>query len=142
MKSNKIINNLLRNWPVKMFSFLIALALYLVISLSLMGSLEVEIPITIIHPAGFEALSIVEDKVELTIRTQQKYVALINPNAITAIADFSFVHTDGVASSRVSLEYDESLFNIDISIIADPEFIRVFYQKVNEDAASSEEVVL
>ncbi len=135
MKSNSTINNLLRNWPVKMFSFLTAVALYLVISLSFMGSVEVEIPLTIVHPVGYEALSIVDEKIELTIRAQQKYVALINPHAIKARADFSFVHSDGVATSRVLLEYDESLFDIDFSLIPNPEFIRVFYQKI-EDGTS------
>lgn len=140
MKSNSTINNLLRNWPVKMFSFLIALALYLVVSLSLMGSVEVEIPLTVIHPTGYEALSIVDEKIELTIRAKQKYVALINPHAIKAIADFSFVHSEGVASSRVSFEYDTSLFDIDFSLTATPEYTRVFYQKIqdlpNTDEAS------
>lgn len=142
MKSNKNVDTLLRNWPIKMFSFLIALGLYLVVSLSLMDSVEVELPLTIIHPAGFEALSILDEKVELTIRTQQRYVALINPHAINATADFSYVHTDGVASSRVVLEYDESLFDIEFSLSANPDYIRVFYEKFEEEPPVSDEVVL
>ena len=130
MKSNKIINNLLQNWSVKMFSFLVAIALYIIITLSLLGSISVEIPLSVIHPKGYEALSIVDEKIELTIRAQQKYVALINPHAINAVADFSFVNSDGVASARVILEFDESLFDIDFSLFTNPEFIRVFYEKV------------
>ena len=113
-----------------MFSFLVAIALYIIITLSLLGSISVEIPLSVIHPKGYEALSIVDEKIELTIRAQQKYVALINPHAINAVADFSFVNSDGVASARVILEFDESLFDIDFSLFTNPEFIRVFYEKV------------
>ncbi|NCB01020.1 MAG: hypothetical protein EOM67_02500 [Spirochaetia bacterium] len=140
MKSNKTIKTILQNWPAKIFSLLIAIALYLVVTLSLVGSQTIEIPLKIIHPTGYEAVSTLEETVELTLKAQQKYLALINPRAIQAVADFSFVASTGVAVTQVALSYDESLFNIDVSLSTNPERIKVFYQKSEGENPLNDEV--
>ncbi len=142
MKSNKMIQNLLENWPTKVFSLLVAIGLYLVVSLFLVGSKKVEIPLEIIHPIGYEAVSTLDESVELIIRADQRYVSLINSSAIQAVADFSFVDSEGVASTRVQLMYKEELFNIDFSLSTNPEIIKVFYQEKDREDSPVDEVLL
>ena len=142
MKSNKMIQNLLENWPTKVFSLLVAIGLYLVVSLFLVGSKKVEIPLEIIHPTGYEAVSTLDESVELIIRADQRYVSLINSSAIQAVADFSFVDSEGVASTRVQLMYKEELFNIDFSLSTNPEIIKVFYQEKDREDSPTDEVLL
>ncbi len=138
MKTNNLFRTVSHNWPIKIFSFLLALGLYLVIHYTTMATVTLQIPLTIIEPVGYSATSTVDDSVELIINGDRKYIYLINPEAIQATADFSTVHESGVAVRNVLLTYDDSLFDIELTFSTNPQTVKIFYQE-NENPKEVDE---
>jgi hypothetical protein len=128
MKMNNLLRTISHNWPIKVFSLLLAVALYLVIHFTTMATVTLFIPLRVIEPVGFSATSTVDDSVELSIYGDKKYIYLINPSAIEATADFSTVSKSGVATRDVMLSYDDTLFDIELNFTTDPESVKIFYQ--------------
>jgi hypothetical protein len=103
-----------------------------------MATVTLQIPLTVIEPAGYSATSTVDDSVQLIINGDRKYIYLINPESIRAIADFSSVRESGVAIRNVMLEYDDSLFDIELTFSTNPQTIKIFYQE-NENPEEVDE---
>ena len=129
MKLSSMWRSLLENWPIKVISLLLAISVYLVISYATLDTRRVEIPLQMVVPAGYEATSTVLESVTLIIRTDERYIGMIDPTAVTALADFSAVMQEGVATAPILLKADPSFVDIAVSFTTDPEQVRVFFRK-------------
>jgi len=130
MKMSDLSRVIRHNWPIKIFSFLLALALYLVIHYTTMATATYQIPLTIIEPEGFTIASSVDESVQLSISGDEEYIYLLNPKAVTATADFSQVNESGVAIRDIILTYDDSLFDIDLTFSTNPSTIKIFFEEL------------
>lgn len=129
MKPNKLLRTLLEDWPIKVFSLLLAISIFLVVNYATLDSRIVEIPLQVIVPQGYEATSNIPESVTLHIKTDERYIGMIDPSAIQAIADFSRVSESGVSSVPVLLVAESSFVDIEVSFTTDPDIVRVFFQK-------------
>lgn len=127
MKQSNVWRTLLFNWPVKVFSLLLATLIVVVINFISIDTREVEIPLVVLLPQEYEAASQVDSTVTLSIRADGRYLALIDPASVTATADFSFVNKEGVATTPILLTQGESLFNIKATLTTKPEIARVYF---------------
>ena len=138
MKPNKLWRSLLEEWPVKVFSFLLALVLYFLINYGMMDSKLVEIPLQVILPPGYEATSTIPSSVALRIRTDQRYIGMIDPTEVQAVADFSEVSGGGVAGVPILSQAEKSFVDIEVSFTTDPDILRVFFQKTSQSDSLDE----
>ena len=138
MKQNKFLQSVLSNWPVKIISVMLAIALYLIVQYSTVDHREVAIPLHVSLPSGYVAKSTIPNSVKLVISGDEAVIYLIDPSSITASADFSSVQDEGVTSVPVFLSYREYPLHGDIMIAADPEFLKVFFVVASEADASLE----
>ena len=129
MKLNDMWRAIMFNWPVKMFSLVLAIGLYLVINYATLDQRKVEIPLQVRMPVGYEATSTVPASVMLIIKSDARHIGLIDPSAITAIADFSAVDSEGAVSVPVLLEADRSYLTVEVSLATDPEVVRVYFSQ-------------
>lgn len=139
MKLNDLWRAIIFNWPVKVFSLLLAIGIYLIVNYATLDQRKVEIPLQVINPKGFSASSTVPESVILTIKTDGRYIAMVDPSAITATADFSTVDAEGVFSVPVLLSAQPSIFNIEVSFVTDPQIVKVFFSPVAEDREAEAE---
>ncbi len=136
MKMNEISRVILNNWPIKVFSFLLALFIFIIIHFTTFTSREVEVPLRVIFPTGYTAVSTVPESVTLIFQGKDASISKIRTDAVETIADFSLVREEGVSEQRVQLIYDSSLFDIEFSVTSDPATVKIYYEK--ESAGVSE----
>jgi pyridoxine 5'-phosphate synthase PdxJ len=129
MKLNDLWRTILDNWPIKVFSLLLAIGVYVIISFATLNTRTVEIPLEVRFPAGYEAASTVADSVMLHIRADERYIGMIDPTAIEAVVDYSWVSQEGVATAPVLLHAEPSFVSIDVSFTTQPETLRVLFKK-------------
>ena len=134
MKPNKLWRTMLFNLPVKVFSLLLAISIYLVVNYATLDQRTVEIPLHVILPEGFVATSTVPESVTLKIKADERYIGMVDSTAIKATVDYSMVDTEGVSSAPVVLAAQSSYFDIEISFSTDPETIRIYFQKSEKPA--------
>ncbi|MGI6432643.1 MAG: hypothetical protein ACOXZ4_02090 [Sphaerochaetaceae bacterium] len=134
MKPSNLWRSLAVNWPVKVFSLLLAVGVFVIINYTSVDQREVEIPLQVVLPAGYSATSTVPSSVLLTIQAEGRYLAMINPSAVTAVADFSSVNDEGVAGTPVKLNLGPSLFEIEATYSLKPEVVRIYF--VRDEAVS------
>jgi hypothetical protein len=137
MKLNDLWRTILDNWPTKVFSLLLAIGVYLVISFATLNTRSVEIPLQVILPESYEATSTIAESVILRIRTDERYIGMIDPTAIDAVVDYSRVSQEGVASAPVLLHADPSFISIDVAFSTQPEMLRVFFKKKTQQPIDS-----
>ena len=133
MKLNKHLQNMLYHWPSKVLSLVFAICIYLFIQYSTIGARVVTIPLDVHLPAGYEAMSLVPDSVEVEIRGNDDIIYLINPNSIMASINFSFVQSEGIASAPVMLMYEENVFESGgVSVSPNPSPYRILFNRIGE----------
>lgn len=131
MKLNDVWRAIMFNWPVKVFSLVLAIGLYLVVNYATMDQRKVEIPLQVLLPAAFEATSTVPDSVTLVIKADARHIGMIDPSRISAVADFSAVDSEGAVSVPVLLVAERSYIALEVSLATDPETIRVYLSQVD-----------
>jgi len=130
MKLNKYFQSVLYNWPAKMLSLVFALLVYLFITYSTLGSRVVTIPLVVNLPSNLVAESLVPTSVQINIRGAEDIIYLVDPNAIEATIDFTFVKEPGIASSAIVLKYEQQVFNnAGISLVANPSDYRILFSQ-------------
>ncbi len=130
MKRNKFFASILTNWPAKVLSIVLAIAVYMFIHYTTLGVRQVQVPLQVLMPPGLEAASLVPDTVGIRITGDEDLIYLVNPTAITASVDFSYVTQPGISKAPVFLSYVESLYNsANVSISAEPSQFRILFEK-------------
>ncbi|MFA6844404.1 MAG: hypothetical protein WCR02_01625 [Sphaerochaetaceae bacterium] len=129
IRRNKFLQGLTNNWIAKICSVVLALVFYLFISTMDMDSRIVTIPVQVTIPTSVVAVSSVPSTVQIKIKGDDNLIYLVDPEAIKADVDFSYVQDSGIASSLVRLTYAQDVFvNGGISIEAIPTSFRVMFQ--------------
>lgn len=128
--------SLLVDWPIKIISLLLAIGIYLVVNYVVLDTRFVEIPLEVILPAGYEVSSKVPQAVTLKIAGDERYIRLVDSGKISAKADFSLATQVGTVSAPVLLEAEKSYIDLDFTFSSDPEIIKIFLSKSEEDANS------
>lgn len=129
MKPNKLMRSLLFNWPIKVFSLLLAIGIYMVVNYATLDTRRVEIPLQIITPTGYEVSSNVPQFVTLQIQADERYIGMVDSSAINAIADFSKVGGEGVFSAPILLDAQKSYMDIEVAFSTNPETVRLYLVK-------------
>ncbi len=75
MKMNDISRTVLNNWPIKVFSLILALCIYTIIHFTFIAERELEIPLDLILPAGYTAVSTVPDTVLVTLKGDDRDIS-------------------------------------------------------------------
>ncbi len=133
MKANKHLQNILYHWQAKVISLVFALCVYLFIQYSTIGARVVTIPLDVVLPSGYEAMSLIPDSVDVEIRGNDDIIYLINPNSITASLDYSFVRSEGIFTAPVLLIYEENVFESGgVSVSPEPSQYRILFKKEKE----------
>jgi YbbR domain-containing protein len=138
MKLNNLWRTILEDWPIKVISLLLATSLYLVINYATLDNRRVEIPLQVKIPVGYEATSTIPDSVMLHIKAEERFIGMINSSAITAVADFSTITSEGVATVPILIHAEASFIDIQVSLSTDPETIKVFFRKTERLQEDSE----
>jgi hypothetical protein len=131
MKRNKILQSVIFNWPVKILSLVFAISLFLVVRYTTVDQRHIEIPLEVTYPKGYLAASTIPRTVELIISGDERVIHLIDPSAVEASVDFSFVDAQGVSGSPVLLNYGDFHLYGDISFTTEPGILKVFFKAVD-----------
>ena len=86
---NKALSSILQNWIPKIFSLLIALFIVITIRFMNVNDRVVTLPLEVILPENYKAVSLVPDTVDAVITGSDSIIYLVDPSAIKATADFS-----------------------------------------------------
>ena len=83
------------SWSAKVFSFLLAVAVVLIVEFSNISNRVVTIPLSVALPDGLVAESLVPETVDIVISGSEQLIYLVDPSSINAYADFSDVDNSG-----------------------------------------------
>ena len=72
------------SWGPKIFSFLLAVAVVLIVEFSNISNRVVTIPLDVDLPSGLRAESLVPDTVEIVISGSESLIYLVDPSQISA----------------------------------------------------------
>ncbi len=126
MKLNKVVQNILYNWPVKVLCLVCAMGIYLVVQYSSLSTRVLDIPLQFTPPENYVVNSLVPQTIEVRITGPDESIYRILPDRITASVDFSFVAKVGLSTALVMVDYQSVLEEIPgISITTKPASITV-----------------
>lgn len=116
------------SWGPKIFSFLLALGVVLVVEFSNISNRVVTIPLDVSLPDNLVAESLVPETVEIVISGSEDVIYLVDPSLVKAYADFSFVNNSGIARVPVVLDFNQDVFRkSSISVKAEPSSVRILF---------------
>ena len=116
------------SWGPKIFSFLLAIGVVLVVEFSNISNRVVTIPLDVSLPDNLVAESLVPETVEIVISGSEDVIYLVDPSLVKAYADFSFVNNSGIARVPVVLEFNQDVFRkSSISVKAEPSSVRILF---------------
>ncbi|MFA5513359.1 MAG: hypothetical protein WDA17_00380 [Sphaerochaetaceae bacterium] len=136
MNSSTFWRALTNNWTVKVFSLLLAIGIFFVVNYATVDQKVIEIPLQIVMPQDYEAISTVPPNVNLIIRSDPRYTRLVDPYDFKAKVDFSFVQSDGVSSSPVLLTSDSNYKSMNLFFTTDPEIIRIYFVAKEQESTN------
>lgn len=118
------------SWGPKIFSFLLAVVVVLIVEFSNISNRVVTIPLDVDLPSGLRAESLVPDTVEIVISGSESLIYLVDPSQISAYADFSGVDNSGIARVPVVLDFNQDVFReSSISVKAQPSSVRILFSQ-------------
>ena len=127
---NKALSSILQNWIPKIFSLLIALFIVITIRFMNVNDRVVTLPLTVILPEDYTAVSLVPDTVDAVITGPDSIIYLIDPSMIAATADFSSVSGEGIVRVPVMLEYRDDIYTRDgLVVSARPSSVRILFEE-------------
>ncbi len=134
MKRNKTSSNegVFSNWQIKILCFIFAVVVFVLVYYTGLESRKVSLPLDVILPEKYEAVSVIPDTGNLIIMGDEKEIYLINPETIRLYADFSGINQDGIAIVPVEVDYDALKGLMDLSEVyfrSSPLFVRVYFEE-------------
>lgn len=116
------------SWGPKIFSFLLAIGVVLVVEFSNISNRVVTIHLDVSLPDNLVAESLVPETVEIVISGSEDVIYLVDPSLVKAYADFSFVNNSGIARVPVVLDFNQDVFRkSSISVKAEPSSVRILF---------------
>ncbi len=116
------------SWGAKIFAFLLAVAVVLLVEFSNITNRVVRIPLDVSLPENLTAESLVPESVDIVISGSEDLIYLVDPAMVTASADFSAVESAGIARVPVVLDFNQDVFRqSSISVKAQPSSVRILF---------------
>lgn len=131
MKQNsKGLSGFISSWVPRILCLFVAIIIFASVRYFNMGSRVVRIPLDVTLPSGGGIVpeSLVPDSVDIVISGDDNLIYLVDPDSISAHADFSDVSHSGIARRVVDLEYPEGVFSDTALVVrADPDVVRILF---------------
>ena len=116
------------SWGPKIFAFLLAVTVVLLVEFSNITNRVVTIPLNVTLPENLSAESLVPETVEIVISGSEDLIYLVDPARVSAHADFSSVDRAGIARVPVVLDFNQDVFReSSISVKAQPSSVRILF---------------
>ena len=135
MKHNsKGLSSFVSSWVPRVLSLLVAVLIFAAVRYFNMASRVVSIPLDVSLPsaAHVEPESLVPASVDIVISGDDDLIYLIDPDSISAYADFSDVDNPGRARRAVVLTYAQDVFkDTALTVKADPDVVRILFKDSN-----------
>ncbi len=123
---------LFSSWGAKIFAFLLAVAVVLLVEFSNITNRVVTIPLNVTLPENLTAESLVPETVDIVISGSERLIYLVDPANINASADFSEVNSSGIARVPVVLDFNQDVFRqSSLSVKAQPSSVRILFSSGN-----------
>jgi YbbR domain-containing protein len=128
-RRNKFVQMVTNNWVAKICSLLLACAVFLFGTYYSQDVREVTIPVEVKLPSAVDAASTIPNTVKVKIIGSGDSIYLVEPSAIGATVDFSYLQDAGIATAPVVLTYDQAAYKKGgITIETDPSVFRVLFE--------------
>ena len=88
---SKFFQKIFYNWQAKIISFLLAVLVYFILMFSIQNSRTITLPVEVVMPDGYVAISIVPKSIDLVIQGTEDQIYMIDVSNITLKLDFSKV---------------------------------------------------
>lgn len=135
MKHNsKGLSSFVSSWVPRVLSLLVAVLIFAAVRYFNMASRVVSIPLDVSLPsaAHVEPESLVPASIDIVISGDDDLIYLIDPDSISAYADFSDVDNPGIARRAVMLTYAQDVFkDTALTVKADPDVVRILFKDSN-----------
>lgn len=135
MKQNsKGLSSFISTWVPRVLCLFVAVIIFACVRYFNMGSRVVRIPLSVTLPqdSRYVAESLVPDYIDIVISGDDDLIYLVNPDSVSASADFSDVDTSGISRRSVRLEYERDVFEqTALTIRSDPDVVRILFAEVN-----------
>lgn len=133
MKQNsKSLTSFISNWVPRVLCLFVAILIFACVRYLNMGSRVVRIPLSVTLPESSSIVpeSLVPDYIDIVISGDDNLIYLVEPDSISASADFSDVDSDGISRRSVTLEYPDDVFrDTALTVRADPDVVRILFTK-------------
>jgi len=127
----KSTNGFFSDWQIKTVCLILAVLIYVVFYLGIPSERKISMPLEIILPNDMTVTSLIPSTADLIVSGNEKQIYMVDVSRVKLYADFSNVHSEGVASVPVTIDYSDLLDFIDItdvSIKADPSFVKLYFE--------------
>ncbi len=135
MKQNsKGLSSFISTWVPRVLCLFVAIIIFACVRYFNMGSRVVRIPLSVTLPqdSRYVAESLVPDYIDIVISGDDDLIYLVDPDSVSASADFSDVDTSGISRRSVRLEYERDVFEqTALTIRSDPDVVRILFAEVN-----------
>lgn len=129
-QNNKGLSSFISTWVPRVLSLFVAVLIFACVRYFNMGSRVVTIPLSVSlpDPDVVVAESLVPESIDIVISGDDSLIYLVDPDSISASADFSDVDDAGIMRRTVDLVYPKDVFqDTALTVRADPDVVRILF---------------
>lgn len=129
-QNNKGLSSFISSWVPRVLCLFVAVIIFACVRYFNMGSRVVRIPLSVTLPdsAVVTPESLVPDSIDIVISGDDNLIYLVDPDSISASADFSDVDSDGISRRSVNLVYPDDVFaDTALTVRSDPDVVRILF---------------
>lgn len=129
-QNNKGLSSFISTWVPRVLSLFVAVLIFACVRYFNMGSRVVTIPLSVSlpDPDVVVAESLVPESIDIVISGDDSLIYLVDPDSISASADFSDVDDAGIKRRAVDLVYPKDVFqDTALTVRADPDVVRILF---------------
>ncbi len=129
-QNNKGLSSFISTWVPRVLSLFVAVLIFACVRYFNMGSRVVTIPLSVSlpDPDVVVAESLVPESIDIVISGDDSLIYLVDPDSISASADFSDVDDAGIKRRTVDLVYPKDVFqDTALTVRADPDVVRILF---------------
>lgn len=133
MKENRFIENVLKDWKIKVICFIIAIFIYIFHQASIIQKKAFIVPVTVIENGHVMNVGDIPNTIIVNVRTNEENINRINISDLAASIKIDSFEKSGEYEVPVNINISSKLKEMDpLEIKVKPEFVKV---KVEEKAA-------
>lgn len=129
-QNNKGLSSFISSWVPRVLCLFVAVIIFACVRYFNMGSRVVRIPLDVTLPQSASVVpeSLVPDYVDIVISGDDNLIYLVDPDSISAYADFSDVDSEGISRRAVDLVYPSDVFqDTALTVRVDPDVVRILF---------------